>query len=491
MSSTVASTSTPSGEARGDALRTSPKLPDSTDPNTMSMVATGFVGSAPLVRHGFRSAVVRRHTSALADLFRAYRADGTPIEVSFRKLVGPIPVNDLTHSLYPYPARLLRQIPRFFLRCDQLVGPDTVVLDPFCGSGTVLVEAHAAGLTSCGIDSNPFARLLSRVKTTPLDSAETLAAGMGILRRGKTTRTTAIPDVVNVDLWYGPSIKRALGRLRYAILEAKQSAELHRFMLVCLAIVADRCSLRDPRIPVPVRHRAWKDIRAIQKPIAVWKSFEAVVRRAAMQTATLGKPGSATAVVSGTNACSASAIYPSLSNHPKRPSLVLTSPPYGAAQKYIRSTSLALGWTGLATATQLRQLEQSSIGREHLRRDERDHIAIDDETIRKTLRSVAARSPIRASIYAHYFNEMDTALAEIATILKPGGWVILIGGSNTVAGEALPTHRLLKTIASRHGLHVTLTLRDKIKGRVLITKRASVGKPLGAETIYVLSKDER
>ena len=442
-------------------------------------------------RHGLRSAVAFRYTALLDDLFRTYRTERSPIEVNFRELVGPIPVNDLTHSMYPYPGRLLRQIPRFFLRCDQLVDPGAVVLDPFCGSGTVLVEAHAAGLNSCGIDANPFARLLSRVKTTPLVADDALDAAMNIVQRGKAYRAGAIPDVVNIDLWYSPPIKRALGRLRRAILDAKHPQELHRFMLVCLAYVADRCSLRDPRIPVPVRHRAWKQLRSRQRPTGVWTSFEAIARRAATQTAALGSPGSATAVISGTNACSAAAIYRRLKDSLPRPSLVLTSPPYGAAQKYIRSTSLALGWTGLATANDLRELEQASIGREHIRRKDRDDLESDDPTIRKTLHSIATRNPIRASIYAHYFREMDVALAEIASVLAPHGTVILIGGSNTVAGDVVPTHRLLRSLASQHGLQVTLTLQDKIKGRVLLTKRASTAKPLCAETVYLLSRDAR
>ena len=126
-------------------------------PNQATSVLAVLHGSvstcASSARHAPKSALRRRHTAALDDLFCAYKRHKEPIDVNFRELVGPIPVNDLTHSMYPYPARLLRQIPRFFLRCEQLVGRNTVVLDPFCGSGTVLVEAHAAGLPSWGIDS--------------------------------------------------------------------------------------------------------------------------------------------------------------------------------------------------------------------------------------------------------------------------------------------------------------------------------------------------
>ncbi len=39
------------------------------------------------------------------------------------------------------------------------------MFDPYCGSGTSLVEANLAGVDSIGTDLNPLARLISRVKT--------------------------------------------------------------------------------------------------------------------------------------------------------------------------------------------------------------------------------------------------------------------------------------------------------------------------------------
>ena len=55
------------------------------------------------------------------------------------------------------------------------------VLDPFCGSGTVLVEARVAGHAATGVDLNPLAVALSRLKTDPLDAK----------RRGLLVQTAA------------------------------------------------------------------------------------------------------------------------------------------------------------------------------------------------------------------------------------------------------------------------------------------------------------
>jgi DNA modification methylase len=50
--------------------------------------------------------------------------------------------------------------------------PGQRVLDPFCGSGTVLVEAMAAGRAATGMDASPLAVLIAKVRSTLLDEAE-------------------------------------------------------------------------------------------------------------------------------------------------------------------------------------------------------------------------------------------------------------------------------------------------------------------------------
>ena len=76
----------------------------------------------------------------------------------------------LTHALHPYPAKFIPQIPQALIQELSSVG-DTV-LDMFCGSGTTLLEALRLGRNAVGIDANPLAALISRVKTTPLAAAE-------------------------------------------------------------------------------------------------------------------------------------------------------------------------------------------------------------------------------------------------------------------------------------------------------------------------------
>ncbi len=72
----------------------------------------------------------------------------------------------LTHSLHPYPAKFPPQLPKKILEDYAIKGQ--TVLDPFCGSGTTLIEARIFGANAIGVDVNGLSVLLTQVKATPL-----------------------------------------------------------------------------------------------------------------------------------------------------------------------------------------------------------------------------------------------------------------------------------------------------------------------------------
>jgi len=74
--------------------------------------------------------------------------------------------DEVTHSIHKYPAKLIPQIPALFIRefCEE----GSCVLDPYCGSGTTLLEAKRHGIDSIGFDLNPLAIMISKMKTTTI-----------------------------------------------------------------------------------------------------------------------------------------------------------------------------------------------------------------------------------------------------------------------------------------------------------------------------------
>lgn len=71
------------------------------------------------------------------------------------------------HRLHPYLGKFIPQLVEIFLR--KFFKSGQTVLDPFCGSGTALVQANELGINSIGYDISEFNVLLSRVKTAKYD----------------------------------------------------------------------------------------------------------------------------------------------------------------------------------------------------------------------------------------------------------------------------------------------------------------------------------
>src|SRR5690606_35516749 len=74
------------------------------------------------------------------------------------------PVEGLTHNFYRYPARFS---PKFVKAAiDAFSAPGDLVVDPFMGGGTTLVEAIAGGRNALGTDISTLAGFVSQAKTT-------------------------------------------------------------------------------------------------------------------------------------------------------------------------------------------------------------------------------------------------------------------------------------------------------------------------------------
>lgn len=80
------------------------------------------------------------------------------------------PVSGLTHNFYRYPARFSPKLVRATI--EAFTEPGDLVLDPFVGGGTTLVESLALGRHAIGTDISSLATFVSEVKTTLYNDAE-------------------------------------------------------------------------------------------------------------------------------------------------------------------------------------------------------------------------------------------------------------------------------------------------------------------------------
>jgi hypothetical protein len=122
------------------------------------------------------------------------------------------------HALHPYLGKFVPQLVEVFL--GRYFHPGDRVYDPFCGSGTTLVEANVFGCDAVGCDISAFNCLLARVKTGSHRLAALELALRGTLERARRApREASRPVGAWVGAWYAP---RATGEL----LAYRDAAEL-------------------------------------------------------------------------------------------------------------------------------------------------------------------------------------------------------------------------------------------------------------------------
>jgi hypothetical protein len=422
---------------------------------------------------------------ALAGLLDRFERDRQPAAISFRQLVPWLKVGErASHYLHPYPAKLLPHIAHFFLANRSLVGANETVLDPFGGSGTVALETILSGRTALYADANPLGRLITAVKTRSIDPASLAAASAEVRERFRRSRARKVPDVVNLEKWFDPGITSDLVRLRAAI-GALDDETLRDFMHVTFSAVARKASNSDPRFSVPVRYRDG-EVRNEQSAMGL---FEAQLEANIARISALGKVASlGTAAPAGIDARQLTTA-PGERLPDDSVGMIISSPPYASAQKYVRAASLSLGWLGLAPSNGLRRLEDQTIGREHHAKASWANVGstgIDHADA--LIAEIAKENASRAKIVGTYLIEMRAALAEAVRVLRPGGCFVLVIGDNTVCGRRFASSDYLRLMLEGMGMMTILSLVDPIPSRGLMTRRNATAGIIASESVIVLRK---
>jgi len=118
----------------------------------------------------------------------------------------------LSHCFHNYPAMM---IPQVAARLLEKYGKNVNLLfDPYCGTGTSLVEANVRNINAIGTDLNPLARLIAKAKTTTIN-IQTLDLYLKdfndwlfSLRFGiKKSNSIVIPKFNNIDYWFTKDVQ--------------------------------------------------------------------------------------------------------------------------------------------------------------------------------------------------------------------------------------------------------------------------------------------
>lgn len=155
----------------------------------------------------------------------------------------PVAKPSTLSNIHPYPAKFISEIPKNLIECLWDSQGD-YILDPFCGSGTTLEVAQRMGIPAVGVDLNPIACLISRVRTGVCNDGFLTACSKIVKSCKLSLSKSDIPPLPNIDHWFMPQIQQALNQLKNEIDKYDGSNYYDQFRF-CLSSIIVKVSNQD------------------------------------------------------------------------------------------------------------------------------------------------------------------------------------------------------------------------------------------------------
>ncbi|HEX3464402.1 MAG TPA: hypothetical protein VHS78_10185 [Candidatus Elarobacter sp.] len=405
---------------------------------------------------------------------------------------------ELNHSLHKYPAKFIPHIPRWAIEYAGLKQGQLVV-DPFVGSGTTLVEGMVRGLRAFGSDVSPLARLITRAKCgvweQPVERTLSQIAELELAIRSSDSESALARNERTLhDTWTYWFTRDAMGRLvsiRECIAAAALGASsgerdaMQAFLLVALSETAKKVSYLDER-QIKVRYHADKFANGVPDAADIFLAWVRKFVPRQYEFSRLVRSAGGDLVGLGTDARSLPLV-------PGSVDAIISSPPYINAIDYTMAHKYNLF---------LLDLVEPKAFKEHCR----EYIGVTERAITTAmvqqipgtghawtdsfvaqLASGSAVDKNRAYILGTYFAGMRHAFREAHRVMREGSLFILaLGQSNRIRGRYVPTSNILAEIATDCGFEVVEQFFHGVERRRIKFNRNSTAGIIDNECVLVL-----
>lgn len=356
---------------------------------------------------------------------------------------------------------------------------DDTVFDPYCGSGTTLVEAIDSGRDAIGIEINPFMAFVATGKTNwrvypeNLDreareflnevkpqvlsaySNRTLDSfdGGEAVTDVKIKAKAETPNLANIENWYTDSVLEQLRILKGNILCIEDEALRNLCLLAFAAILVD---VSNGGYDPSLGYRRDSDGDIIENEANVGQAFEeqltTFVSDVNTKVVNREEPhGDALVMVSDGEE------YPALEDGCV--DLLVTSPPYVNNMNYVRQTRPHLYWLDYWADRSRKKFENNMMGSywQVVRKNDID-IEYPTETLCEVTDEIRKQEPEReelggpgwARYVIRYFNDSAHAFEQHYRLLSPGSHAVYVVGNSVIKDVNVPAGKILAEIAEEH-----------------------------------------
>ena len=371
----------------------------------------------------------------------------------------------ISHGYYTYPAKFIPQLAARVIKENSVEGD--IVIDPFLGSGTSVLEAIVNKRIGIGVDVNEVACLLAKVKTTPIKTVELENEFIKIqsdLENRLNRRYDSyikkiwrrIPKHERIDYWFPEEQKLKLSIILDKILETK-NRDTKDFFLIAFSQILKSCSIWLQKSVKPTRdfnkklsdpHRLF--IIQTKKMLRKHSEFYSVLTDKIRNNIEQNR-----AIV-----CGDSRRLPCKDG---QAALIVTSPPYVTSYEYADLHQLPALW--FSYLDELSQFRKKFIGSSHRNRQETDLKSIIAKSITSQLKN-KKRNEVRS-----YFADMLESFLEMKRVLKRGGRSAIVIGNTKFNGTEILNAEVFQQQFENIGFKTHKIIHREIPSKMLPSTR--------------------
>jgi SAM-dependent methyltransferase len=364
------------------------------------------------------------------------------------------------HRWFRYSAGFSAQWVRELIQSERRGGKPQV-LDPFAGSGTVVLEAERAGAEGIGIESHPFVARIARAKLAWSEDVlvfRRLSKSILDTARSKEGSSVGYPKLIHKCFPQEPLAK--LDALRRALVAHPEESVCYELCWLALVSILRLCS--------PVGTAQWQYVlpkKSKAKTLEPFRAFEERIDLMARDMRIRQYEGNRVShgrvIASDARTCEGV--------EDQWADLVITSPPYANNYDYADATRLEMsflgeisGWGDLQTTIRQRLIRSCT---QHVAPYAKctssilktDEVAVIAEELTRVCYELdrikeghGGKKPYHAMI-AHYFHDLSKVWVSLRRVVRPGGRVCFVVGDSAPYGVHVPVDRWLGELAVNAG----------------------------------------
>ncbi|MCQ4921508.1 DNA methyltransferase [Tissierella carlieri] len=407
------------------------------------------------------------------------------------------------HNIFTYPATMVPKMQSEILDIISSIDDDiNNILDPFMGSGTILVEGMLRGLNIYGIDINPLAYLITSVKINPVSIELLKSKTKDLFIRIDSNNTCDIHSFNNINKWFKSDIINDLSIIRSAITHEENVSIRNIFWVAFAEIVRMSSNSRKSTFKLHIKNA--EDIKKFNyKAIDSFKNQMLDTIGSMELFLDLNRPnftftkksvcynGKQKIYYGDTN------IFLNDGRRFKRNSidLIITSPPYGdnhTTVTYGQYSYLPLSWINFKDINKDVNSEiiqtQTTIDKVSLgginytcQEIEMSNILDHSDTLSNIYYKIINDNEYdKARKVASFYLDFFKSLSSMSKILKPNKYAIFTIGNRRVNNELIEFNKILDELSKSTNMVLIYDFRRNILNKRMANKisRSKCNKPI-------------